>query len=85
MNIRISSLPAVVEAAISQALHSRSCATNCQVAKNCAPSLLNPQLVQPSQRVYLLFDYGDTAKMAPIAKMYTLGHDFVPEGIHAGD
>jgi len=30
------------------------------------------------------FDYGDTAKMAPIAKMYTLGHDFVPEGIHAG-
>ncbi len=30
------------------------------------------------------YDYGDTAKMAPIAKMYTLGHDFVPEGIHAG-
>ena len=30
------------------------------------------------------FDYGDTAKMAPISKMYTLGHDFVPEGIHAG-
>lgn len=30
------------------------------------------------------YDYGDTAKIAPIAKMYTLGHDFVPEGIHAG-
>ncbi len=30
------------------------------------------------------FDYGDTAKMAPIAKMYTLGHDFTPAGIHAG-
>jgi tryptophan synthase beta chain len=30
------------------------------------------------------FDYGDTAKMAPIAKMYTLGHTFVPAGIHAG-
>jgi len=30
------------------------------------------------------YDYGDTAKMAPIAKMYTLGHDFIPEGIHAG-
>ena len=30
------------------------------------------------------FDYGDTAKMAPIAMMYTLGHDFVPPGIHAG-
>jgi len=30
------------------------------------------------------YDYGDTAKMAPIAKMYTLGHDFMPAGIHAG-
>jgi tryptophan synthase beta chain len=30
------------------------------------------------------FDYGDTARMAPIAKMYTLGHDFIPPGIHAG-
>jgi tryptophan synthase beta chain len=30
------------------------------------------------------FDYGDTAKMAPIVKMYTLGHDFVPPTIHAG-
>lgn len=30
------------------------------------------------------FDYSDTAKMAPISKMYTLGHDFMPAGIHAG-
>lgn len=30
------------------------------------------------------YDYGDTAKMAPVAKMYTLGHSFVPSGIHAG-
>lgn len=30
------------------------------------------------------YDFGDVAKMAPIAKMYTLGHDFVPSGIHAG-
>ena len=30
------------------------------------------------------FDYGDTAQMAPIVKMHTLGHNFVPEGIHAG-
>ncbi|MFH1909064.1 MAG: TrpB-like pyridoxal phosphate-dependent enzyme, partial [Chloroflexota bacterium] len=30
------------------------------------------------------FDYGDTAKMAPIVKMYTLGHSFVPPAIHAG-
>jgi tryptophan synthase beta chain len=30
------------------------------------------------------FDYGDSAKMAPIVKMHTLGHDFVPPPIHAG-
>ncbi|MFO7166782.1 MAG: TrpB-like pyridoxal phosphate-dependent enzyme [Chloroflexota bacterium] len=30
------------------------------------------------------YDYGDTAKMAPMVKMHTLGHDFVPPGIHAG-
>ena len=31
-----------------------------------------------------MYDYGDTAKLAPVAMMYTLGHDFVPEPIHAG-
>jgi tryptophan synthase beta chain len=30
------------------------------------------------------FDYGDTAKFTPLLKMDTLGHDFVPPGIHAG-
>lgn len=30
------------------------------------------------------FDYGDTAKMAPILKMFTLGSDFIPAAIHAG-
>jgi tryptophan synthase beta chain len=30
------------------------------------------------------FDYGDTAMMAPIVKMHTLGHGFVPPPIHAG-
>ncbi len=30
------------------------------------------------------YDYGDTAKLTPLIKMYTLGHDFVPPGIHAG-
>jgi tryptophan synthase beta chain len=30
------------------------------------------------------FDYGDTAKMAPVVKMHTLGHDFIPPRIHAG-
>jgi tryptophan synthase beta chain len=30
------------------------------------------------------FDYGDTARMAPVVKMHTLGHDFMPSPIHAG-
>jgi len=30
------------------------------------------------------FDYGDTAMVAPILFMHTLGHTFEPPGIHAG-
>lgn len=30
------------------------------------------------------YDFGDTAKLTPLMRMYTLGHDFVPPGIHAG-
>ncbi len=30
------------------------------------------------------YDYGDTAGMTPLLPMYTLGHDFVPDPIHAG-
>jgi tryptophan synthase beta chain len=30
------------------------------------------------------YDHGDTARLTPLLKMYTLGHDFVPPPIHAG-
>jgi len=30
------------------------------------------------------YDFGDTAQMTPLLMMYTLGHTFVPPGIHAG-
>ncbi len=30
------------------------------------------------------YDFGDLAKMTPLLAMFTLGHDFVPEAIHAG-
>src|SRR5712692_2510661 len=30
------------------------------------------------------YDFGDTIGMTPLVKMYTLGHDFMPPGIHAG-
>ena len=30
------------------------------------------------------YDYGDASGYTPIMRMYTLGHDFMPPGIHAG-
>jgi tryptophan synthase beta chain len=30
------------------------------------------------------YDYGDTAGFTPLLKMHTLGHDFIPDPIHAG-
>ncbi|MDR8412172.1 TrpB-like pyridoxal phosphate-dependent enzyme [Nonomuraea sp. 3-1Str] len=30
------------------------------------------------------YDFGDTAGFTPLLKMHTLGHDFVPDPIHAG-
>nr|GMC54862.1 tryptophan synthase beta chain 2 [Ipomoea batatas] len=52
---------------------------------------LNPvfRAVEPSacpsltKGVYA-YDYGDTAGMTPLMKMHTLGHNFVPDPIHAG-
>ena len=51
----------------------------------------NPQIivVEPTscptltKGVYA-YDYGDDVGMAPIAKMYTLGHTFMPPPVHAG-
>ncbi|VVB54484.1 Tryptophan synthase beta chain 2 [uncultured archaeon] len=30
------------------------------------------------------YDFGDTVGLTPLLKMFTLGHDFMPPGIHAG-
>jgi tryptophan synthase beta chain len=46
----------------------------------CVEPLAAPTLT----RGKYMYDYGDTAKMAPMVMMYTLGHDFVPKPIHAG-
>jgi tryptophan synthase beta chain len=45
---------------------------------------VEPEAAPSLTRGVYAYDYGDTAKMGPVAKMYTLGHDFVPEPIHAG-
>jgi len=45
---------------------------------------VEPDAVPSLTKGKYAFDYGDTAKMAPVVKMYTLGHGFVPPTIHAG-
>jgi len=45
---------------------------------------VEPEAAPSLTRGIYAYDYGDTAKMAPVAKMHTLGHDFIPEPIHAG-
>lgn len=45
---------------------------------------VEPSATPSLTRGVYTFDYGDTAQMAPIVKMHTLGHDFVPPPIHAG-
>ena len=35
-------------------------------------------------RGHYQYDFGDTAGFTPLLKMHTLGHDFVPDPIHAG-
>ncbi|HXV22204.1 MAG TPA: TrpB-like pyridoxal phosphate-dependent enzyme [Desulfuromonadales bacterium] len=52
--------------------------------KNVRVLAIEPASCPTLTRGVYAFDYGDTAKMAPVAKMYTLGHDFMPPGIHAG-
>ncbi len=33
---------------------------------------------------FYMYDHGDAARLTPLFKMHTLGHDFVPPPIHAG-
>ncbi len=45
---------------------------------------VEPQSCPTLTRGVYAYDYGDTVGLTPLLKMYTLGHDFVPPGIHAG-
>ena len=45
---------------------------------------VEPRAVPSTTRGVYRYDYGDTAGMAPLAKMYTLGHTFQCPPIHAG-
>ena len=46
---------------------------------------VGPRLLPPRRpRGSHAYDFGDTAGMTPLMKMHTLGHDFIPDPIHAG-
>ena len=45
---------------------------------------VEPEASPSLTRGVYAYDFGDTAKLTPLVKMHTLGHDFIPEPIHAG-
>lgn len=45
---------------------------------------VEPSACPTLTRGHAAYDFGDTAGMTPLMYMYTLGHQFVPDGIHAG-
>jgi tryptophan synthase beta chain len=45
---------------------------------------VEPEAAPSLTRGVYAYDFGDTAKLTPMVKMHTLGHDFIPEPIHAG-
>ncbi len=45
---------------------------------------VEPEASPSMTRGRYAYDFGDTAQMAPLVKMHTLGHTFVPQRIHAG-
>jgi len=45
---------------------------------------VEPKATPSTTRGVYAYDYGDTAGLTPLLKMYTLGHDYIPPPIHAG-
>src|SRR5437763_3848766 len=45
---------------------------------------VEPEACPSLTRGTYAYDFGDTAGLAPLVKMHTLGHSFVPPAIHAG-
>lgn len=57
-----------------------------KMAGNMSPEIraVEPAACPSLTKGIYAYDFGDTAGMAPLVKMHTLGHDFVPDPIHAG-
>jgi tryptophan synthase beta chain len=45
---------------------------------------IEPSSCPKLSRGKFMYDFGDSAGMTPLLPMYTLGHNFIPEKIHAG-
>ncbi len=45
---------------------------------------VEPEACPTLTRGIYAYDFGDTAETTPLLRMHTLGHTFVPPGIHAG-
>jgi tryptophan synthase beta chain len=52
--------------------------------KNVRLVAVEPSSCPTLTRGHYAYDFGDTVGLTPLMLMYTLGHDFVPPGIHAG-
>jgi tryptophan synthase beta chain len=57
---------------------------NLKEGRNTRLLAVEPDAAPSLTRGVYAYDYGDSAGAAPIVKMYTLGHDFMPPSIHAG-
>ncbi len=57
-----------------------------KMAGNISPTIraVEPAACPSLTKGTYAYDFGDTAGMTPLLKMHTLGHDFIPEAIHAG-
>ena len=57
-----------------------------KMAGNMSPNLLavEPAACPTFTKGEYRYDFGDVAGMTPLVKMHTLGHDFIPDPIHAG-
>lgn len=45
---------------------------------------VEPETCPSLTRGKYVYDFGDTGKITPLMKMYTLGHDYIPASTHAG-
>jgi tryptophan synthase beta chain len=52
--------------------------------KNIRLVAVEPTSCPTLTRGHYAYDFGDSVGLTPMLRMYTLGHDFVPPGIHAG-